>query len=162
MRWLRVNAGKTVTWCQVSKGQVKDTGVHPCSVAFAEKELVAILSLPFYLCIECLTLSGGFIKDVVSSQESWRVMLISKKCLVTNSVLSVVIEPNVKLQVLPKFCYSGDTFLFYFIANPRNRLAIRLHAISTHYIPWRAQLFKWHLGKWIPRQIQWSPWVGTR
>ena len=30
---LRVNAGKTkVMWCQVSKGQVEDSGEHPCGI----------------------------------------------------------------------------------------------------------------------------------
>ena len=29
----RVNAGKTkIMWCQVSKGQVEDSGEHPCGV----------------------------------------------------------------------------------------------------------------------------------
>ena len=53
-------------------------------------------------------------------QESWRVMLISivggawcRRCLngLFQSVLlkEVVIEPNVKLECVPKFCYLGDT-----------------------------------------------------
>ena len=29
---LRVNAKRKVMWCQVSKGQVEDSGVHPCDV----------------------------------------------------------------------------------------------------------------------------------
>ena len=37
MKGLRVNAGKTnIMWCQVSKGQLEDSGVHPCGVCRKE------------------------------------------------------------------------------------------------------------------------------
>ena len=46
---LRVNAGKTkVMWCQVSKGQVENSGEHTCGVC---RKRVSSNSI---LCIECL------------------------------------------------------------------------------------------------------------
>ena len=46
---LTVNAGKTkVMWCQVSKGQVEDSGEHPCGVCRKGVDDNSIL------CVECL------------------------------------------------------------------------------------------------------------
>ena len=49
MKGFRVNAGKTkVMWCQVSKGQIEDSGEHPNSVC---RKGVGCKSI---MCIECL------------------------------------------------------------------------------------------------------------
>ena len=43
---MRVNAEKTkVMWCQVSKGQVEDSGKHPCGVCRKGVDNNSILSV---------------------------------------------------------------------------------------------------------------------
>ena len=57
---MRVNAGKTkVVWCQVSKGQVEDSGEHPCGVCRKGVGNNSILS------VECVRWVH---KNVVASQ----------------------------------------------------------------------------------------------
>ena len=107
---LRVNAGKTtVMQCRVSRVQSEDSGKHPCGVC---RKGVGDNSIR---CVECLRwvhkrCSGisGKLKNIVDFH--------CRRCLegengLFQSVLlkEVVIEPNVKLECVPKFCYLGDT-----------------------------------------------------
>ena len=73
-------------WCKVSKGQAEDSGEHPCDVC---RKGVGDNSI---LCVECLR---------------W----VHKSCSGISVKLksNVVIEPNVKLECVLKFCYLGDT-----------------------------------------------------
>ena len=105
---LRVNAGKTkVMQCQVSRvSRVQNTGKHPCGVC---RKAVAIL------CVECLLplhlhkrCSG------ISMELKSNVDFRCRICLEESPVESLLqreveIEPNVKLECVPKFCHLGDT-----------------------------------------------------
>ena len=64
---LKANVRKIKTkvmWCKMSKGQAEDSGESPCGVW--RKELVTIQSYTW-------SVLGGFIRDVVPNQESWRI-----------------------------------------------------------------------------------------
>ena len=58
---VRVNAGKTqIMWCQVSlKGQVEDSGVHPCGVC---RDRVSIIQSYVGLSIKYVMFQGGLRK----------------------------------------------------------------------------------------------------
>ena len=107
---LRVNAGKTkIVWCQVSKGQTEDSGEHPCGVC---RKGVSDNSI---LCVECHRWVHKRCSGISGKLKS-NVEFHCRRCLegehgLFQSVLLkvVVIEPNVELECVPKFCYLGDT-----------------------------------------------------
>ena len=107
---LRVNAGKTkVMQCRVSRFQSEDSGKLPCGVC---RKGVGDNSI---LCVEC----RGWVHkrcSGISGKLKSNVDFHCRRCLegengLFQSVLlkEVVIEPNVKLECVPKFCYLGDT-----------------------------------------------------
>ena len=107
---LRVNAGKTkIMWCRRSMGQAEDSGEHPCGVC---RKGVGDNSI---FCVECSRwvhkkCSGisGKLKSGVDFH--CRRCLEGEKGLFQSVLLKeVMIEPNVKLKCVPKFCYLGDT-----------------------------------------------------
>ena len=95
--------------CRVSRFQSEDSGEHPCGVC---RKWVGNNSI---LCVKCLKwvhkrCSGisGKLKSIVDFH--------CRRCLegengLFQSVLlkEVVMEPNVKLECVPRFCYLGDT-----------------------------------------------------
>ena len=107
---LRVNAGKTkVMQCRVSRVQSEDSGKHPCGVC---RKGVGDNSIR---CMECLRWVHKRCSGISGKLKS-NVDFHCRRCLegehgLFQSVLvkEVVIEPNVKLECVPKFCYLGDT-----------------------------------------------------
>ena len=107
---LRVNAGKTkVMQCRVSRFQSEDSGKHPCGVC---RKGVGNNSI---LCVKCLKWVHKRCSGISGKLKS-NVDFHCRRCLegengLFQSVLlkEVVIEPNVKLECVPKFCYLGDT-----------------------------------------------------
>ena len=107
---LGVNAGKTkVMQCRVSRFQSEDSGEHPCGVC---RKGVGDNSI---LCVECLRWVHKRCSGISGKLKS-NVDFHCRRCLegengLFQSVLlkEVVIEPNVKLECVPKFCYLGDT-----------------------------------------------------
>ena len=93
--------------CQVSRFQSEDSGKHPCGVCRKGDASNSIL------CVECLRwihkrCSG--IKGKLKSNVDFR----CRRCFEESPVGTVLqreveIEPNVKLECVPKFCYLGDT-----------------------------------------------------
>ena len=80
---LRVNAGKTkIMWCKVSKGQAEDSGKRCNGISGKLKSNVE------FHCRRCLEGKHGLFPVLLKE---------------------VVIEPDVKLECVPKFCYLGDT-----------------------------------------------------
>ena len=107
---LRVNAGKAkVMWCRLSMGQAEDSGEYPCGVC---REGVGNNSI---FCVECRRwvhkrCSGISGKLKSNADFHCRRCLEGKNGLFQSVLLKeVVIEPNVKLECVPKFCYLGDT-----------------------------------------------------
>ena len=105
---LRVDAGKTkVMQCRVSRFQSEDSGEHPCGVCRKGVGNNAVL------CVECLSLVHKRCSGISGKLKS-DVDFHCRRCLeggngLFQSVLlkEVVIEPNVKLECVPKFCWSG-------------------------------------------------------
>ena len=105
-----MNAGKTkIMWCRLSMGQAEDSGKHPCGVC---RKGVGDNSI---FCVECRRWvhkrSSG-----ISGKLKSNVDFHCRRCLedengLFQSVLlkEVVIEPNVKLECVLKFCYLGNT-----------------------------------------------------
>ena len=106
---LIVNAGnKKVMQCRVSRFQSEDSGEHPCGV---RRKGVSKNSI---LCLKCLKWVHQRCSGISGKLKS-NVDFHCRRCLegengLCQSVLlkEVVIEPNVKLECVPKFCY----FLF--------------------------------------------------
>ena len=106
----RVNAGKTkVMQCRVSWFQSEDSGEYPCGVC---RKGVASNSIR---CVECLRWVHKRCSGISGKLKS-NVDFHCRRCLegengLCQTVLlkEVVIEPNVKLGCVPKFCYLGDT-----------------------------------------------------
>ena len=101
---LRVNSGKTKGMkCRTRRVQSEDSGKHPCGLCRKEVTSNSIL------CVECLgwvhkKCSGN--KGKLKSNVDFR----CKRCLDEGLVVTVLqreveIEPNVKLEFVPKFCY---------------------------------------------------------
>ena len=89
----------------VNRVQSADCGKHPCGVCS--------WSILIQSCV--YNGSGGFMKDVVASQEiknlCWfplQEMFIEEGPVELVSLREVEIEPNVKLECVPKFCYLSD------------------------------------------------------
>ena len=107
---LRVNAGKTkVMQCRVSRFQSEYSREHPCGVCRKGVDDNAIL------CVECLRWVHKRCSGISGKLES-NFDFHCRRCLegengLFQSVLlkEVVIEPNVKLECVPKFCFLGDT-----------------------------------------------------
>ena len=107
---LRVNAGKTkIMWCRLSMGQAEDSGEHPCGVC---RKGVGDNSI---FCVECSRWVHKRCSGISGKKKS-NVDFHCRRCLggengLFQSVLlkEVVIEPSVKLECVPKFCYLGDT-----------------------------------------------------
>ena len=107
---LRVNAGKTkVMWFRLSMGQAEDSGEHSCGVC---RRGVASNSI---FCVECHRWVHNRCSGISGKLKS-NADFHCRRCLegeigLFQSVLlkEVVIEPNVKLECVPKFCYLGDT-----------------------------------------------------
>ena len=107
---LRVNAGKTkVMQCRVSRVQSEDFGKHPCGVC---RKGVGDNSIQ---CVECLRWVHKRCRGI-SGKLKGNVDFHCRRCWEGEhghfrSVLlkEVVIEPNAKLECVPKFCYLGDT-----------------------------------------------------
>ena len=107
---LRVNAGKTkIMWRRLSMGQAEDSGEHPCGVC---KKGVGDNSI---FCMECHRWVHKRCSGISGKLKS-NVDFHCRRCLEDENVLfqsvllkEVVIEPNVKLECVPKFCYLGDT-----------------------------------------------------
>ena len=103
---LGVNAGKTkVMQCRVSRFQSEDSGEHPCGVC---RKGVGDNSI---LCVECLRWVHKRYSGISGKLKS-NVDFHCRRCLegensLFQSVLlkEVVIEPKVKLECVPKFCY---------------------------------------------------------
>ena len=109
---LRKTKGHVVSgeqeWCQVSKSQVEASGEHPCGVCRKGVGNNSNLSVKWVKWVHkrCSGISGRLKRNVDFHY---------RRCLEGNHVLSVllkevVIEPNVKLECVLKFCYLGDTF----------------------------------------------------
>ena len=93
----------------VSKLQSEDSGEHPCVVCRRGDDKNSIL------CVECLRLVHKKFNGISGKLKS-NVDFYCKRCLeaendLRQSVLlkELVIEPNVELECIPKFCYLGDT-----------------------------------------------------
>ena len=107
---LRVNAGKTkVMQGWVSRFQSEDSGEYPCGVC---RKGVGENTI---LCVKCLRWVYKRCSGISGKLKS-NVDFHCRRCLegengLFQSVLlkEVVIEPNVKLECVPKFCYLGDT-----------------------------------------------------
>ena len=107
---LRMNAGKTkVMQCRMSRFQSEDSGEYPCGVCRKGVGRNAIL------CVECLRWVHKRCSGITGRLKS-NVDFHCRRCRegengLFQSVLvkEVVIEPNVKLECVPKFCYLGDT-----------------------------------------------------
>ena len=107
---LRVNAGKTkIMWCRLSMGQAEDSGEYPCGVC---RKGVGDNSI---FCMECRRWVHKRCSGISGKLRS-NVDYHCRRCLegengLFQSVLlkEVVMEPNVKLECVPKFCYLGDT-----------------------------------------------------
>ena len=105
-----MNAGKTkVMQCRVSRFQSEDSGEHPCGVCRKEVGDNAIL------CVECLRWVHKRCSGISGKLKS-NVDFHCRRCLEGENGLfqsvfleEVVIELNVKLECVPKFCYLGDT-----------------------------------------------------
>ena len=103
-------AGKiNVMQCRVSRFQSEDSGEHPCGVCMKG---VASNSIQ---CVECLRWVHKRCSGISGKLKS-NVDFHCKRCLegengLFQSVLLKVgvIEPNVKLECVFKFCYLGDT-----------------------------------------------------
>ena len=107
---LRVNAGKTkVMQCRVGRFQSEYSGKYPCDVC---RKGVASNSIR---CVECLRwvhkrCSGILGKLKSNTDFHYKRCLEGENGLFQSDLLKeVVIEPNVKLECVPKFCYFGDT-----------------------------------------------------
>ena len=107
---LRVNAGKTkVMQRRVNRFQSEDSGEYPCGVC---KKGVSDNSI---WCVECLKwvhkrCSGISGKLKSSNDFNCRRCLEGENGLFQSVLLKeVVIEPNVKLECVTKFCYLGET-----------------------------------------------------
>ena len=108
---LRVNTGKTkkVMWCRLTKGQAEDSGEHACGVC---RKRVGDNSI---ICVEChrwvhKRCSGISGKLKSNADYHCRRCLEGENGLFQSVLLKeVVIEPNVKLECVPKFCYLSDT-----------------------------------------------------
>ena len=107
---LRVNVGKTkIMWCRLTMGQAEDSGEHPCGVC---KKKVGDNSI---FCVECRRWVHKRCSGISGNLKSYADFHY-RRCLEGENGLSqsvslkeVVIEPNVKLECVPKFCYLGDT-----------------------------------------------------
>jgi hypothetical protein len=103
-----VNIGKTkVMRCQVRIGQAEDSGKYPCGVC---REGVGDNSIKCVACHRwvhkrCSGISGRLKYDAdfrcrrCLDDDSAQVVLLSE----------VELEPGVKVECVPKFCYLGDT-----------------------------------------------------
>ena len=107
---LRVNAGKTkIMWCRLNMGQAEDSGEHPCGVC---RKGVGDNSI---FCVECRRWvhkrCSGISGNLKSNADfRYRRCLEGENGLFQSVLLKeVVIEPNVKLECFPKFCYLGNT-----------------------------------------------------
>ena len=105
---LRVNAGKTkVMQCRVSRFQSEDSGEHPCGVC---RKAVGDNSI---FCVECLRwvhkrCSGISGKLKSNNDFHCRRCLDGENGLFQSVLLKEVeIEPNVKLECVPKFLLFG-------------------------------------------------------
>ena len=107
---LRVNTGKTkVMWCRLSMDQAEDSGEHPCGVC---RKGVGDNSIFGVECHRWVPKRCSGISGKLKSNADYH----CSRCLegengLFQSVLlkEVVIESNVKLECVPKFCYLGDT-----------------------------------------------------
>ena len=92
-----VNAGKTkVMQCRVSGFQSEDSGEHPCGVC---RKGVGKNSI---LCVKCLKRVPKRCSGISGKLKS----NVDFHCLFPVSFVERgVIEPNVKLECVPKFCY---------------------------------------------------------
>ena len=97
----RANAGKTkVMRCRVNRFQMENSGKYTCGVCRKR------------VCHNLYSVLSGFMRDVVAFQSN--VIFHCRGCLQevpvkSESMREVEIEPNVKLECVPKFCYFGDT-----------------------------------------------------
>ena len=104
--WKDKDSGKTKL-SQVSKGQTEDSGEYPCGVC---RKRVGNNSI---LCIECFRRVHKRCSGILGKLKS-NVDFHCRRCLKGNHVQSVllkevVIELDVKLECVPKFCYLGNT-----------------------------------------------------
>ena len=93
-------------WCQVNKGQVENSGEHPCG--FFRKGVCKNSIL--CQCLRWVHKRCSGISGRLKSNADFHY----RRCLEGNHVKpvllkEVVIEPNVKLECVPKFCYLGYT-----------------------------------------------------
>ena len=111
LKGLRVNAGMTkVMRYQVSKDQAENSGKPPCGVYRKSVRENSILCLACHRWVHkshkrCSGISGRLRNNVDSN---------CRRCLDGDSVQAVElreveIEPGVKVECVPKFCYMGDT-----------------------------------------------------
>ena len=103
-----MNAGKTkIMWCRLSMGQAEDSGEHLCGVC---RKGVGDNSI---FCVECrrwVHKRYNGISGKLKSNADCRRCLEGENGLFQSVLLKeVVIEPNVKLECVPKFCYLGET-----------------------------------------------------
>ena len=107
---LRVNAGKTkIMWCRLSMGQAEDSGEHPCDVCRKGVDDNSIFCVEFRRCVHknCSDIPGKLKCNV--DFHCRRCLEVENGLFQSVLMKEVVIEPNVKLECVPKFCYLGDT-----------------------------------------------------
>ena len=100
---------RQVMWCRLCMGQAEDSGEHPCGVC---RKGVGRNSIFCEECHRWVHKRCSGISGKLKSNADFH----CRRCLegengIFQSVLlkEVVIEPNVKLECVPKFCYLGNT-----------------------------------------------------
>ena len=108
LKGLRVNIGKTkVMRCQVRIGQAEDSGKFPCGVC---REGVGDNSIKCVACHKWVHKRCSGISGRLRYDADFR----CRRCMDGDSAQVVLLrevelEPGVKVECVPKFCYLGDT-----------------------------------------------------
>ena len=108
LKGLRVNIGRTeVMRCRVRIGQVEDSGGFPCGMC---REGVGDNSIKCVACHKWVHRGCGGISGRLRCDADFR----CRRCMDGDSAQVVLLrevelEPGVKVECVPKFCYLGDT-----------------------------------------------------
>ena len=99
-----MNAGETkIMWCRRSMGQAEDSGEHPCGVC---RKGVGDNSI---FCVECSRWVHKRCSGISGKLKSRRCLEGENGPFQSVLLKEVVIEHNVKVECVPKFCYFGNT-----------------------------------------------------